>query len=307
MDGGGIKGIYPASVLAEIERELLGGQPVGSYFDLVAGTSTGGILALGLAKGRSARYMRDLYIERGEEIFPSGRWRRVWRWFRQWAMYLYDTEALKRLAASAFENTTIRESHLRLCIPSFEALHSEVAVLRTPHHPTCTELDAQKTMIEVALSTSAAPTYFRPLGVQGYCYVDGGVWANNPAMIALVEALTCFDLKPDQIRILSLGCGREPYHVGWFHQKLGSLIAWRNIIFAAMHLQSENARNQSRLLVGPGNFVRLEPDLAHPIRLDDWARARAELPKLASTDLAANASKIRTLFFDERADRPTFF
>ena len=162
-------------------------------------------------------------------------------------------------------------------------------------------------MVEVALSTSAAPLYFRPLDAGGYRYVDGGVWANNPTMIGLIEALTCFDIQPEQIRILSLGCGREPFRVGWFQAIFGGLFAWRNIIFAAMHLQSENARNQARLLVGPNNFVRLEPETVDPIKLDDWSRASCELPPLAKKDLAPHLRTIQSLFFGEPADRPRFY
>lgn len=307
IDGGGIKGIYPASVLAEIELQVLGGQPVWPYFDLITGTSTGGILALGLANGLSAVELRDLYCNEGKDVFAVGRLRRFLKSIRSWAMYMYSRQALEKLATPAFQDARIRDAKVRLCIPSFEGHHSEVAILRTPHHPTCTQLDADKTMVEVALSTSAAPLYFRPLDAGGYRYVDGGVWANNPTMIGLVEALTCFDIQPEQIRVLSLGCGREPYRVGWFQATVGSVLAWRHIIFAAMHLQSENARNQARLLVGPGNFVRLEPNVADSIKLDDWARASRELPPLATADLRDHLGTIRSLFFEEPSDRPRFY
>lgn len=307
IDGGGIKGIYPASVLAEIESQLLDGQPVWPYFDLVTGTSTGGILALGLAKRLSAQHLRDLYLEKGKDLFAVGRWRRSKKWARSWFVYMYNHTALEELAKDAFQESSLRDSAVRLCIPSFEGKHSEVAVLRTPHHPTCTELDAKKTMVEVARSTAAAPVYFKPLDAGGYRYVDGGVWANNPTMIAVVEALVSFQVDPSQIRILSLGCGRDPYRVGWFQAKIGGLLAWRKIIFAAMHLQSENARNQARLLVGPSNFVRLEPNVADPIKLDDWTRASVELPPLAKTDLCHHLGTIRSLFFEEPADRPIFY
>ena len=307
IDGGGIKGIYPAAVLAEIEAQVLDGQPVWPYFDLVTGTSTGGILALGLANGLTARELRDLYCGDGKAVFAVGCWRRSLKWIRSWAMYMYSRKDLESLATTAFKEARIRDSKVRLCIPSFEGRHSEVAIFRTPHHPTCTKLDASKTMVEVALSTSAAPLYFRPLDAGGYRYVDGGVWANNPTMIGLIEALTCFDIQPEQIRILSLGCGREPFRVGWFQAIFGGLFAWRYIIFAAMHLQSENARNQARLLVGPNNFVRLEPETVDPIKLDDWSRASCELPPLAKKDLAPHLRTIQSLFFGEPADRPRFY
>ena len=66
-------------------------------------------------------------------------------------------------------------------------------------------------MVTVALATSAAPTYFRPLEHDGYVLVDGGVWANNPVMLAVIEALICFDITREQIDVLSLGCGDRSY------------------------------------------------------------------------------------------------
>ncbi len=93
-----------------------------------------------------------------------------------------------------------------------------------------------------------------------YRFVDGGVWANNPIMIGLVDALACFDIDPTQVRILSLGCGREPVRVGWM-KAVGGPLSWTNVIFAAMDLQPQNALGQSRLLVGHERVTRLEPQL----------------------------------------------
>jgi hypothetical protein len=133
-------------------------------------------------------------------------------------------------------------------------------------------------MVKVALSTSAAPTYFRPLEHNGYTLVDGGVWANNPVMLALVEALTCFDLDRDQIDIVSLGCGEEPYIVSDYQMTAGGKLAWRDVIFAAMRLQSLAALNQARLLLGPPAVRRIDPPAnPEPILLDDFRRSLDEL------------------------------
>ena len=74
IDGGGICGILPVSVLAELERRYLGSKPIASYFDMIAGTSTGGIIALALGMGLTAAEIRDVYIEKGGSIFPRGSW-----------------------------------------------------------------------------------------------------------------------------------------------------------------------------------------------------------------------------------------
>src|ERR1700676_4349425 len=87
---------------------------------------------------------------------------------------------------------------VRLCIPAFEGKHSEVFVFKTPHHRDF-QTDRYESMVNVALATAAAPTYFRPFEHGGYTLVDGGVWANNPIMPGGVVALLCFDIGRDQI------------------------------------------------------------------------------------------------------------
>ena len=118
-----------------------------------------------------------------------------------------------RILDETLRDRTLDDAESRLCIPSFDGRHGEVYIFKTPHHPDFF-MDGKEPMTKVAAATAAAPTYFRPLQDGGYTFVDGGVWANNPIMIALVDAITCFDVSRDSIRILSLGCGSEPYTVG---------------------------------------------------------------------------------------------
>src|SRR5262249_302092 len=142
------------------------------------------------------------------------------------------------------------DASARLCIPSFEGLYGEVYVFKTPHHPDYKK-DLHETMVKVALATSAAPTYYRPFLHAGYTFVDGGVWAHNPAMIALTEALSCFDVSRERIRILSLGCGDDPYSVSPSQIAHGGMWHWKDIMSGAMRLQSHCAIGQAGLLVGP--------------------------------------------------------
>lgn len=92
---------------------------------------------------------------------------------------------LKQVLADALGERRLDMSASRLCIPAFEGAHSEIFVFKTPHLDDF-KLDYKELMVTVGLATSAAPTYFRPLSHGGYTLVDGGVWANNPIMIALV-------------------------------------------------------------------------------------------------------------------------
>ena len=308
IDGGGIRGIFPAAVLAGLEDRFLDGASVARCFDLIAGTSTGGIIALGLAAGLKASELRDLYVRRGCEIFPplragalgvfEHRWLKIRRYFR----YRYDRDALMRVLEQTLGEREFGSAKSRLCIPSFDGRYGEVYIFKTPHHPDF-QRDRKELMTKVAAATGAAPTYYRPLQDGGYTFVDGGVWANNPVMIALVDTLSCFAIPRECISILSLGCGSQPYVVGRAKMAMGGLFAWRDIFSAAMELQSQNALGQARLLIGADRVVRVDvPAMEPPIELDDWSRAAAELPVIAHEVLAGCEVQVAETFLAEGAN-----
>ncbi len=307
IDGGGIRGIFPAAFLARLEQKFLGGAPITQYFDLVAGTSTGGILAAGLGAGLTATELCRLYIERGGEVFPPvpdnilGRFQRRWRGMTQVFKYRYDNAALSSMLQETLHETKLRDSLVRLCIPAFEGRHSEVHVFKTPHHPDF-RLDGNEPLAKVAEATATAPTFFRPLQDGGYTFVDGGVWANNPVMIALVDALSCFDLPRERVRILSLGCGDDPYIVTHHMIQQGGLWHWRKIIYGAMRLQSLNAIGQAGLLIGADQLIRIDALTSEQkIEMDDWVRAKAELPRAAATAVDHHGDQVASCFFREAA------
>jgi patatin-like phospholipase/acyl hydrolase len=297
IDGGGIRGVFPAAVLAGLERRYTGGSSIASYFDLATGTSTGGILALGLGAEYAARDLFELYAVRGGEIFPPRG--RVGTWLRdkrQYARYAYDRLALQRLLTEKLGSRLFGESRLRLCIPAFEGRHSEVFVFKTPHHPDY-KTDRFELMTTVALATSAAPTYFRPLEHGGYTLVDGGVWANNPLILAVIEALICFDITRDQIDVLSIGCGDDRYIVSDAEINKGGMWHWRKILSATMRLQSLAAVNQARLLLGPQQVVRIDPPpVQPPIRMDDWRRSVEKLAPAADQAVLADGDRVAEMF-----------
>jgi uncharacterized protein len=308
LDGGGIRGIFPAAVLAGLEARYLGGASAGGYFDLVAGTSTGGILALGLAAGLTASEMLKLYIERGCEIFPPGgagligRISRRLRSWRRGICYAYDQDNLQRVLHETLGDKKLGAATNRLCIPSFDGEFGEVYIFKTPHHPDYRR-DLHESMVKVGLATSAAPTYFRPLCDGGYTFVDGGVWGNNPVMIALVEVLTSFAVDRSRIKILSIGCGDAPYTVSGRKVSSGGLLHWHDIFLGAMRLQSQNAIGQAGLLIGRDRLMRIEPPQgAAAIKLDDWRGARHLLPDAAETALGAAGEQMAATFLQGRAE-----
>jgi len=160
-------------------------------------------------------------------------------------------------------------------------------------------------MIDVALATSAAPTIYRALPTSGYMLIDSGVWANNPLMLAITEAMICYDVPRERIKVLSLGCGDDPYYVTR-RMVGGGLWQWRKVIGGAMRAQSLAATNQARLLLGPANVVRIEPSLTGgPIELDDYRRAANELLPVVNDAVMANRDRVQAMLLARRSDRFT--
>ena len=301
IDGGGVRGIFPAAVLAEMERRYLDGNSVAGCFDLITGTSTGGIIAIGLGAGIPAAKVLRFYVEDGRAIFPPrGRIARLWG-ARRLVTHMYDSQSLRVHLQQQLGSRTLGDSSSRLCIPSCDGTHGDIWVYKTPHHPDYL-MDGSNGMVEVALATSAAPTYFRPLEDGGYRLLDGGLWANNPIMVGVVEAFTALGAPLDRIRVLSLGCGSEPYKVGRWKMTAGGVVGWRDIVFGAMRYQSLGALGQARLLLGADRVDRIEPvPSGYPIPLDDWERATAELPSAAAAAVDEQGEKVLSSYMDHLA------
>jgi uncharacterized protein len=308
IDGGGIRGLFPAGVLSDFEAGLGGSATIADHFDLATGTSTGGILALGLGAGKSAREIRDLYMHRGSQIFPpvwDNAFGRTWKFVRNNLLNLgfhrYNRLALERTLQEFLGDKLLGESRLRHVIPAFDGRFSEVFLFKTRHHRDY-EQDWRRKMVEVAMATSAAPTIYRPLDTGGFRLIDGGIWANNPIMLAIIEAMVAYDVPRERIKVLSIGCGHDPFYVTR-RMASGGAWQWRKVIGAAMHAQSLAATNQARLLLGPQNVVRIDPAIAGaPIELDDYRRAMDELLPAVGTSVAAHRDRVQEKFLTNRAD-----
>jgi patatin-like phospholipase/acyl hydrolase len=299
IDGGGIKGLLPISLLALIE-ERYAGDGIGRYFDLIAGTSTGGIIALGFGKGMTAREIRALYAERGGEVFPP---LSQGRKLASALLARRDPGALRSMVEATFQDVTLGKSLCRLCIPSLDAeFGGEFFVFKTPHHADYRQ-DWKRRMSTVALATSAAPYHLRPHRDGWNEFLDGGVWANNPTRIAVIEALTAFDVPRDRIKVLSLGCVESRYSIGWLQRALGGKVFWAgNMIEAAAHIQSQNALGEAGLLIGRHNLLRLaSPHMMDPIEMDDWGKAMRVLPPIAQRLFDEFGDRVATMFLDAPA------
>jgi patatin-like phospholipase/acyl hydrolase len=300
LDGGGIRGIYTAHLLDHCMRAFGGQNPLASYFDMIAGTSTGGIVALGLGLEFPTSDIVSFYRDDGRKIFPPmpkttwERARHFLRWMRGPAL---DHEQLEKALRRRFRDRLLGECSTRIVVPAFMMPKTEIAVFKTDHHPDF-QNDHTTPIWKVARATAAAPTYLRGLEHQesGRIFVDGGVWANNPVMVALVDALSAYDLEPDQIRILSIGTGNPAFELKR-PAVFGGIWSWKKIIKAAMFLTTDNATAQVKLLLGPEKCLRVEPTgEAAGIELDDYDRTFVHLPDMAQKDFDANYDAIRQYF-----------
>ena len=221
LDGGGIKGVFAAAFLETIEEAT--GKRIADHFDLIAGTSTGGIIALGLGLGMSAREIVQFYLNDGPRIFDeknpldsSGWWSGLTGWVdrrlklgKQLAAPKYDPAQLKKALERAFQSKRLGDSAVRLVIPAYHADKEDVYVFKTRHHPRL-QMDWKESAVNVALATAAAPTYFQAHPMpSGAPLIDGGIWANNPAGLAAVEARSVLGWRDDDLFIVRLGCTEE--------------------------------------------------------------------------------------------------
>ena len=230
IDGGGIRGVIPAAVLVEIEERTQ--RPVAELFDLIAGTSTGGLLALGLTKPSatssgtaefSARQMLELYEREGSSIFERDLWHRFLA-LESVLEEKYPSRGIERVLAEYFGDTMLSESLTEILVTSYDIERRTPFFFRRSRAREREGWDWQ--MRQAARATSAAPTYFEPVKLQDqhsseyYALVDGGVFANNPAMCAYAEARTLWPDEEDFL-VVSLGTGeltrRIPYESarGW--------------------------------------------------------------------------------------------
>ncbi len=210
IDGGGIKGVFAATILAEFEKETK--EPLYKYFDLIAGTSTGGIIAIGLALGIPAKTILKFYEDEGPAIFCQ-EYRGICGWILKrfykikWFSWgpKYPSEELKRALLKAFSDKKIGDAKTRLLIPAWNGTTNRVYIYKTAHSERLST-DYTERAVDAAMATAAAPTYFRShITKNDVGLVDGGVWANNPTGLAVIEGISTLGWKSDEIQVISIG------------------------------------------------------------------------------------------------------
>jgi predicted acylesterase/phospholipase RssA len=277
LDGGGVRGIFTAALLAGLEEDA--GRPVLDHFDLVVGTSTGGIVALGLGAGLTPREILDFYLSENRRIFAN---RLGWPLTRRPFAAKYRPKRLEAALRRTFGDMLLGESVVPLVIPSFNLGENAVYLFKTPHHERL-KRDYRAPMWAVAMATSAAPTYFPAFRLPGdhVRLIDGGVWANNPAMVGVTEAVSMFGRPLDELRVLSVGT-TSTLKLGRSRLNNAGVIAWGlNAVEVFLDGQSAGAFAQAQHLVGVEHAHRLNPPAPRELASLDACDAHELIAKAA--------------------------
>lgn len=201
LSGGGYRGYYTAVVLAELEAAFR--RPIASHFDLICGTSVGGILGLGLAAEIPAADLKTLFEKNGERIFGCRDLTR--RLLGFWLKAKHSGDGLKSVLTERFGDLTVGDLKHRVLVPSVNYTTGRGQFFKTPHHPTF-EKDHLMSVLDVAMATAAAPVYF-PLSRNGRgVFADGGLVGNAPGLFGLHEVQTFLAPSRDvRVRVLAVG------------------------------------------------------------------------------------------------------
>jgi patatin-like phospholipase/acyl hydrolase len=207
LSGGGFLGLYSAHILAALEERV--GRPIGSCFDLIAGTSIGGIIALGLAHEVPAQEIVAALEHHGPMIFssrpaPQGRFEIIRDLFRFALKPKYKAEHLKIAITETLGTKTLAEAKHAVIVPALNMTKGKPQVFKTPHDPRY-EHDWKLASAEIALAASSAPTLFAIAELEDQLFVDGGLYANSPDLIAYHEATYYMHASPESLYMLSIG------------------------------------------------------------------------------------------------------
>lgn len=287
IDGGGVRGIIPALILRELEQKLRAKRknaPIASYFDLISGTSTGGIIALGLcARGVkdhdkpacTAEDLVTLYKTRSKEIFGSPQGIQM---FGMMSEEKYSAAPLEAILQEMLGDGTSDDMLGNFLVTAYEIGERKPKVFS---NLSSDKKERRFFVKDLARATSAAPTFFEPARIEKLHHpneyedlVDGGLFAANPSLVTLMHALR-LGWRPDDITILSLGTGKEarPYHYSEVKKwgNLSWIMANRGVPIVSMLLQSQTVvcDDLMPLLLGPDQYLRIDGLLLKNMGSDD--------------------------------------
>ena len=293
IDGGGIRGIYSAYILQRINEEF--NIKFHKVFDLITGTSTGAIIAAALAIDYPISEVVKLYESDGKSIFKK----QIWGFFGFFKSR-YSSSNLKTLLDKVFKEKTMSDTLTRLIIPSTDIGNGQVFVTKSNYLNEFVR-DKDIKISDAVLASCSAPTYFNPVTVKDYLLADGGLWANNPALAAYVEATGKLKLPKEKIKLLSIGTGignkyypRKSYNRKW--RKLTDFFGMSfygiKLIDVFLNLQSKSAQNMVGLLLSEKQYLRLNFESDKKLSLDD-VKSIDDLKARADKDFSYNINQIK--------------
>jgi patatin-like phospholipase/acyl hydrolase len=301
IDGGGIRGLIPALVLAEIEQRT--GRRIAEMVDLVAGTSTGGILACGLTRpgpeGRplySAAELAGIYVEEGPRIFHRSLVKRIFS-VEGWLDERYEDDGLDAALARYLGGATLSEALVDLLITAYEISDRFAFFFRSARARDDPTYDFP--LVEVARATGAAPSYFEPaeatdvVGARTYPLIDGGVFAVNPSMCAYAD-VTAAGRAGELELMLSLGTGEYTRAYTFEQTRWWGQLEWaRPVLDIVFDGVADTTEFVAATLMGD-RYVRLQTELdVASDDLDDASPANlAALRTEAERLIAASAAEI---------------
>lgn len=310
IDGGGILGLYSADILARIQQEFCNDKPLAEYFNLITGTSTGGIIALALSTGASAKEVKQFYLRHGEKIFPKKK-RKYPGLFKNKYSNKNLTSALKEF----FGNKTIKDCKSSVCIPAIDVATCQPIMFKTNNNGQLRR-DENTLLVDIALATSAAPTYLPIHSFESFLgLVDGGLWQNNPTLYGIIEAISYFvgnDKEYDKIKILSLGNPSSCTRIGISTKNHNSSIfKWKsNLVTLPMKISSIATTQIVDFLyktqaLDIEKYLRIEPQNLPTKFLDlklDSADDESYKKILAqsASDFNQNKTKLQNFFTEEK-------
>lgn len=300
IDGGGIRGLIPALVLAEIEKRT--GKRIAEMFDMIAGTSTGGILALGLAlpdeDGKpkyTAQDLANLYEENGHIIFSRSTWKKISS-VSGVVDEKYSQEGIEEVLKRYFGNTNLSETIADVLVTSYDLERRRPFFFKSTRARKYSDRNFR--IWEAARATSAAPTYFEPVQLfsqnknKQYALIDGGVFANNPAMCAYAEA---FSMGKQDLIMVSIGTGETNQPYLYEKAKNWGALQWvKPVINVMMDGNSDTVSYQVKQVVEANSrseYFRLQTRLVQGSEeMDDASKKNIKLLKVVADELLAEES-----------------
>ncbi len=303
LDGGGIRGLYSAQMLKNIEDKC--GVDFYNDFDLIVGTSTGSILAGAIVQKIDLDKVISLYENEGKNIFKK-------RWFcRYWIVShlcgvfksKYSPEPLKEQLKSIFGNTTFKDIKKPLLINATDIGNSSQFVFKTTFNNQKDSDGNNKNLVrdpdialyDAILASSSAPIFFPPHKIGNFLLADGGLWANSPVLVALAEAKKIFNAEPKDVVIVSIGTGVEENDYQIDTEKWGFLTGWKTskLISTILNLQTKVNSSLLKFLMPKENILRLTFTSDKTLPLDDTTQNKNLLSK-ADKDFSDRNAEIQT-------------